>query len=110
MSGLLAFLLTLGFSPIEAQVYVLLDERGRAYEFTCMAEVFAAESSWRPDAIGDVKLGGSYGLPQRHAPAHGMPPWPWPLDEQVDWTLAYADERYGGMCQAADARRGKGWW
>lgn len=110
MTGLIAWLLMMGFTPLEAQVYALLEERGRAYEFTCMSEVFQAEASWRPDAIGDRDLGGSYGLPQRHAPSHGAPPWPWPLEDQVEWTLNYADERYGGMCQAADARREKGWW
>ena len=110
MNALLALLLTFGFTTTEAVAYVTLAEHGRTGEFRCMAEVFAAESSWRPDAVGDVTLGGSYGLPQRHAPAHGMPPWPWPVREQVEWTLEYADERYGGMCQAADARRLKGWW
>lgn len=110
MTGLLAALLTLGLTPLEGHVVVRLEEHGRSGDFTCMAEVFQAESSWRPHAIGDRKLGGSYGLPQRHAPAHGMPPWPWPVAEQVDWTLEYADGRYGGMCEAAAERRRKGWW
>lgn len=110
MTGLMALLLTLGLTPLEAHTFAILEEHGRAHEFGCVAEVFHAESSWRPDAIGDKTLGGSYGLPQRHAPAHGMPPWPWPLREQVEWTLEYADDRYGGMCEAAEDRRTKGWW
>jgi len=110
VSYLLVYILTVILTPLQMEAYLILHEKGRGHEYFCMAEVFHAESSWRPDAVGDVALGGSYGLPQRHAPAHGMPPWPWPLREQVEWTLEYADERYGGMCEAAEARRSKGWW
>lgn len=111
MSGLVALLVAFGvMTPVQGEVYLLMEERGREAEYVCLSEIFAAESSWQPDAHGDRTLGGSYGLPQRHAPAHGAPPWPWPVAEQVDWALAYADERYGGVCEAAEARRQKGWW
>lgn len=82
--------------------------RGTEAEFLCMAEIFAAESSWRPDVIGDE--GKSFGLGQRHAPVHGEPPYDWPVRKQVKWFSRYAEERYGGWCEAAAARRGKGWW
>lgn len=88
---------------------------GRSTEFECLAFIFERESSWRPDAIGDE--GDSFGLGQRNAPAHGAPPWPWPVEEQVAWFLEYADDRYGGPCPAAErwreraeARGGAGWW
>lgn len=99
-------------SPEEVQQAVrsLLAARGREHEYECLATIFFAESSWRPDAIGDVDIGGSYGLPQRHAPAHGKPKLPWPIEEQVEWALEYADERYGGVCKAAEARAEQGWW
>ena len=92
-----------------------LADLGRSDDYPCLDLIFAGESSWRPDAIGDN--GDSFGLGQRNAPAHGAPPWPWPVVDQVDWFVAYADDRYGGPCPAADvwqrradARGGAGWW
>lgn len=92
-----------------------LEQHGRSDEFDCLARIFQGESSWRPDAVGDN--GDSFGLGQRNAPAHGAPPWPWPVPDQVDWFLNYADSRYGGPCPARDAwqrradqRGGAGWW
>lgn len=107
-------------ADVRALVRAALERRGREDDFDCLASIFEAEASWKPDAIGDVGIGGSYGLPQRHAPAHGKPELPWPIDDQVEWALAYADERYGGVCEAWEAwssratvRNGRlwgGWW
>lgn len=92
-----------------------LEQHGRIDEFDCLDRIFQGESSWRPDAVGDN--GDSFGLGQRNAPAHGASPWPWPVPDQVDWFLQYADDRYGGPCPArdvwqrrADQRGGAGWW
>lgn len=100
---------------VREEVLAVLTELGRADEFDCVDVIFAGESSWRPDAIGDD--GDSFGLGQRNAPAHGAPPWPWPVREQVLWFVDYADDRYGGLCpaadrwrQRADERGGAGWW
>ena len=97
------------------RIFELLEEIGREEEFSCLDVIFQGESSWRPNAIGDG--GESFGLGQRNAPAHGAPPWPWPIEEQLAWFLAYADQRYGGPCPAAEiwieraeARGGAGWW
>lgn len=97
------------------QVQELLEELGRKEDFACLDVIFQGESSWRPDAIGDE--GESFGLGQRNAPAHGAPPWPWPIEDQLAWFLEYADQRYGGPCPAseiwmerAEARGGAGWW
>jgi len=108
MAMLLTLLLGFGMNLTQAQAYVALAEHNRTSEWACMSEIFMAESSWDPGAVGDS--GKSFGLPQRHAPAHGYPPSEWPVREQVAWSLDYADQRYGGMCQAAEARRRKGWW
>ena len=97
-------------SAVQREAWDALNRLGRAHEWECMAEIFAAESSWRPNVVGDLELGKSYGLPQRHGPSHGKPDLPWPVAEQVEWAVEYADERYGGMCEAAEARRGQGWW
>lgn len=97
-------------SEVQLEAWHALARLGRAHEWECMAEIFAAESSWRPNVVGDLDRGGSYGLPQRHAPSHGKPDLPWPVAEQVEWAVEYADERYGGMCEAAEARRAQGWW
>lgn len=110
LTGLFAILMMYGYSPVEAQVYTMLVERGRADEFACLSEIYEAESSWNPNAYGDRTIGGSYGLPQRHAPAHGAPDLPWPVADQVEWTLEYADERYGGICEGLAFRRIHGWW
>jgi len=99
-----------GLTEVQERVWRRLHHHGREDEFDCLAEIYVAESSWRPDVVGDRDRGGSHGLPQRHAPSHGAPPLPWPVEDQVDWSLDYADERYGGVCEAAEARRAKGWW
>ena len=99
-----------GLTETQERVWRRLQHHGREDEYECLAEIYMAESSWRPDVVGDLDRGGSHGLPQRHAPSHGAPPSPWPVEEQVDWSLDYADERYGGVCEAAEERRRKGWW
>lgn len=109
-SWVAALILSLGGTPVQAEVGAVLEEEGRWSEYACLAEIIEGESSWNPEAVGDADLGGSYGLVQRHAPAHGMPPWPWPVDEQVRWALAYADERYGGVCEGLEFRKENGWW
>lgn len=108
MSALIALALVFGFSPVEAQVWAYLAHEGREFEYVCAAEIIQAESSFRPDAVGDG--GESFGLAQRHAPAHGMPEWPWPVADQMAWFTEYADDRYGGWCPAMIERRAKGWW
>lgn len=99
-----------GLTATQERVWRRLQHHGREDEYECLAEIYMAESSWRPDVVGDLDRGGSHGLPQRHAPSHGAPPSPWPVEDQVDWSLDYADERYGGVCEAAEERRRKGWW
>jgi hypothetical protein len=74
MVGLFAQLLILGLTPVQAQAYVTLEQMGRAAEYQCADEIIMAESSWRPHVRGDN--GDSYGLAQRHAPSHGVPPQP----------------------------------
>lgn len=97
-----------GYGAVHAEVYASLLELERQHEYACIVDIFNAESSMDPAAVGDS--GQSHGLPQRHAPAHGTPPSPWPTREQVAWSVEYADARYGGVCAAAEARREKGHW
>jgi hypothetical protein len=108
MVGLFAQLLILGLTPVQAQAYVTLEQMVRAAEYQCADEIIMAESSWRPHVRGDN--GDSYGLAQRHAPSHGVPPQPWSVHDQIVWFTDYADERYGGWCEAAVERRRLGWW
>jgi hypothetical protein len=108
MSALIALALMFGMSPVEAKAWAWLTHEGREFEYVCAAEIIQAESSWRPQVVGDN--GHSFGLAQRHGPAHGYPPQPWPVADQMEWFTDYADERYGDWCAAAEARRGKGWW
>jgi len=110
LTALIALALTFGLSPVQAQAWAWLTWEGREYEYVCASEIIQAESSWNPNAVGDRTIGGSYGLGQRHAPAHGKPPEGWTVAEQMEWFTDYADERYGGWCPAAAARREKGWW
>lgn len=102
---------------VQVEVAAILGRLGRADEWRCIHPLFQAESGWLPDNVGDRHLGGSYGLPQRHAPVWGKPSLPWPVEDQVVWTLDYADGRYGGMCEAWDAWSSRansdgkgGWW
>jgi hypothetical protein len=106
----IAALIALGLTVPQAITWSVLFEEKRLHEYGCLSVIFDAESSWNPAAVGDEDRGGSYGLPQRHEPAHGKPPQPWPVAEQVRWALDYADERYGGVCEGLDFRRQRGWW
>lgn len=106
--ALIALALTFGLSTPQAHVWAWLTERGREFEYFCADEIISAESSWRPDAVGDD--GQSFGLAQRHAPVHGLPPDDWTVADQMEWFTDYADERYGNWCAAALDRRTKGWW
>jgi len=108
MSSLIGLAMMFGMTPVEAKVWAWLTMEGREFEYVCAAEIIDAESSWRPQVVGDN--GHSFGLAQRHGPAHGYPPRPWPVADQMEWFTDYADERYGDWCAAAEARRGKGWW
>jgi hypothetical protein len=108
MSALIGLAVMFGMSPVEAKAWAWLTHEGREFEYVCAAEIIQAESSWRPQVVGDN--GHSFGLAQRHGPAHGYPPQPWPVADQMEWFTDYADERYGGWCAAAEARRGKAWW
>lgn len=100
---------------VPTQAWLAMRDLGRLAEFECLANIFERESGWNPATRGDG--GDSYGLPQRHAPSHGVPPEPWPVHDQVVWAVGYADGRYGGVCEAwaawqvrAEKRHGKGWW
>ena len=88
--------------------YQILKELQRGGEYHCMYNIFEKESSWNPDAVGDN--GDSIGLPQRHVPSHGYPDDGWGVREQVEWTIWYADSRYGGLCKAWSEWQRKGWW
>ena len=103
-------LIALGLSLAQAITWATLHEERRLDEWPCVDAIYAAESSWNPNAVGDADRGFSYGLPQRHAPAHGAPELPWSVRDQVLWTLDYADERYGGVCEGLAFRQEKGWW
>jgi hypothetical protein len=107
---MIRILLALGLTLNQSVAYYELARMGRTSEYACMSEIFQAESSWRPQVVGDKDRGGSYGLGQRHAPAHGRPPENWDIRDQVVWFTEYADQRYGGWCEAADIRQEQGWW
>lgn len=102
------------------EVYTALVREDRHHEWDCIDALFKAESGWNPDALGDVELGGSHGLPQRHAPVWGAPPSPWPVTGeggQVDWTLSYIEDRYqDDACVAWETWLSRstdgvgGWW
>ena len=101
---------------VEDQIVQVMLELGRTrQDAECAFTIFRKESGLRLDARGDG--GDSYGLGQRHAPAHGAPPDPWLLADQVEWFDGYATDRYGSWCQAearwlarAAERGGAGWW
>lgn len=93
---------------------VLFQEIGREDEFSCAAYIFERESRWDSNAVGDN--GASWGLGQRNTRVWGMPPLPWSIKDQVDWFTWYADNRYGGWCEAMENWKrnreayGWGWW
>lgn len=93
---------------VQEQVFDILADLDRLDEWPCIERIYDREAGWDPHARGDVDLGGSYGLPQRHAGAWGAPPDPWPVADQVAWTVEYADGRYGDLCAAWDAWKARG--
>ena len=101
---------------LEDQIIQVMLQLGRTTEDAeCAFTIFRHESGIRLDVRGDS--GRSYGLGQRFAPVHGVPPDPWPVADQVVWFDQYAQGRYGSWCQAearwlarAADRGGAGWW
>lgn len=105
----IAIALLLILNPVKADAWLELYAHGRQDEFACMERIFFKESSWNPEAVGDN--GTSVGLPQRHTVVHGWPESsPWPVRKQVAWALEYADQRYGGLCEALEFHERNNWW
>ena len=70
-------------------------------QYQCALELYTKESNWRPNA----KNGSHYGIPQgRSIYLKTADPV-----SQVKWGIAYADARYGSMCQALTHFKTKGW-
>ena len=99
---------------IPEQVRLVFVDIDRSGEFPCAAYIFERESRWNPAAVGDH--GRSWGLGQRNTKVWGMTPLPWSIHDQVIWFTWYADERYGGWCEAMEGWKhnrhvyGWGWW
>ena len=75
-------------------------------EYKCLSILYGKESSWNPDAIGN--LNGThrvYGIPQ------GKSEWLKDQDgyTQIQWGLDYIGHRYGEPCIALAHWRAKGW-
>jgi len=104
----IGFLVTLGLTLPQAIAFNVLWQEERVAEWPCMYAIFEAESSWNPKAVGDN--GYSLGLPQRHVPSQGMPKSNWNIRDQVYWSMEYADERYGGFCNALSFREVNNYW
>ena len=99
---------------IPEQVESVFVDIGRPEDFLCAAYIFERESGWISDAVGD--RGRSCGLGQRYTSVWGTPSLPWSIKDQVLWFTWYADNRYGGWCEAMDGWKrnrelyGWGWW
>ena len=75
-------------------------------EYKCLSILYGKESSWNPDAIGN--LNGThrvYGIPQ------GKSEWLKDQDgyTQIQWGLDYIGHRYGEPCIALDHWRKYNW-
>ena len=75
-------------------------------EYKCLSILYGKESSWNPDAIGN--LNGThrvYGIPQ------GKSEWLKDQDgyTQIQWGLDYIGHRYGEPCIALDHWSKYGW-
>jgi hypothetical protein len=75
-------------------------------EYKCLSILYGKESSWNPDAIGNLKgTHRVYGIPQ------GKSEWLKDQDgyTQIQWGLDYIGHRYGEPCIALAHWRAKGW-
>jgi hypothetical protein len=100
----LALGLTHVLPPIlEAKMWAL-DTIGWS-EYNCMSAIIEKESGWRVTARN--RTSGAYGLFQAYPASklHDRSPM-----GQMRWGIAYAERRYGSMCEAwAFWQRGR-WW
>lgn len=86
-------------------------------EWDCLHDLWWHESKWDPNAEGPTN---DHGIPQANADAHPETSESrWRADGfvQVRWGVGYITNRYGSMCAAWEAWKGRGlqrddgsWW
>ena len=95
--GISLFTPAYAVAPDEAKRYISAKEYAalrldNTQQYKCLATLYGKESAWNDKAVN----GSHYGIPQGRSiylkTANKF--------EQVDWGLAYIDERYGSPCAA----------
>ena len=95
--GISLFTPAYAVAPVEAKQYISAKEYAalrldNTQQYKCLATLYGKESAWNDKAVN----GSHYGIPQGRSiylkTANKF--------EQVDWGLAYIDERYGSPCAA----------
>lgn len=95
--GISLFTPAYAVAPVEAKRYISAKEYAalrldNTQQYKCLATLYGKESAWNDKAVN----GSHYGIPQGRSEylktANKF--------EQVDWGLAYIDERYGSPCAA----------
>ncbi|MPZ62690.1 MAG: transglycosylase SLT domain-containing protein [Propionibacteriales bacterium] len=80
-------------------------------EFDCLDALYISESNWDPLAVNPSS--GAYGIPQS-LPAEKMAAagddWRTNPVTQLEWGLAYIQERYGTPCSAWSFKQANNWY
>ena len=113
--GVLALVAALCLSQTRAHAkdthaQLMLQKMVNTTDYTCLASIIKAESSWNPHNISPTH---DYGLPQRHMPTHTpkqIKAWLSDTHKQLTWMIAYTKARYGSPCQAATFRDKNNWY
>jgi hypothetical protein len=95
--GISLFTPAYAVAPVEAKQYISAKEYAalrldNTQQYKCLAILYGKESAWNDKAVN----GSHYGIPQgRSIYLKTASKY-----EQIDWGLAYIDERYGTPCAA----------
>lgn len=108
-----------GWSPLPinyAHVREYAKSQVSAPEWLCLDELWQRESSWqtkRNSHLSVNRSSGAYGIPQA-LPAEKMASagddYLYNPITQIDWGLAYIEDRYGDACKALEHHDKKNWY
>lgn len=103
----------LDLEPVEVDQPETYEEYARTLtasekQWECLYQLWWHESKWDPNAVGPTN---DHGIPQANADAHPETSEArWRADGfvQVRWGVEYIKNRYGSMCDAWEAWKGRG--
>jgi hypothetical protein len=97
--------------PRDIAMGMLADYGWSSDQFSCLDSLYARESGWNPSAANPSS--GAYGIPQA-LPGDKMAEygydWQTNPETQLEWGLAYIQDRYGSPCGAWNFWLSNNWY